>query len=386
MAEDPVVSSRPLRVAVLAERLGTAAGGTETYERCLIEALFEEAAHSGDEVVPILAWPAAVTALSPSIRPACRLLRPLGKTGTILSTSRMVRQVAADVVHCCFVIPPLPRPVPVVATIHDLGFVRHAEHYPPLLAWRLKLALRRSTRRANVLVCDSETTRKDLEELEDVSRVRTTTIYPGIHDRFKRAHATAEGAATVAGFGVRAPYILYCGRTEPRKNVPNLIEAYDRLRSSGRFHGQLVMLGANRTFLNDEAQSRIDRSPHRNDIIQTGHVPDSVVPAFYFQAGVLAFVSLFEGFGFPMLEAMAAEVPVVCSTATCLPEIAGGASLLVAPDDPDAIADALQRALHDPEERRRLIEKGKARVAAFTWQGAARSFLEVYREAATPSP
>lgn len=376
------MSTTPLRVAVLAERLGTAAGGTETYERCLIEALFEEAAGSGEEIVPILAWPAAVAALSPSIRPACRLLRPHGKAGTILSTSRAVQQVGADVVHCCFVIPPLPRHVPVVATIHDLGFVRHSEHYPPLLAWRLKVALRRSTRRADLLVADSETTRKDLVDLMDVSRVRTTTIYPGIHDRFLRSHATAESALLVASFGVREPYILYCGRTEPRKNVPTLIEAYDCLRSSGRFCGQLVMLGANRTFLNDVAQSRIDLSPYRSDIIQTGHVPDAVVPAFYFQAGALAFVSLFEGFGFPILEAMAAEIPVVCSTATCLPEIAGGAGLLVAPDDPDGIAAALDRALHDAQLRRVLIEKGRARVKAFTWRGAARSFLQVYREVA----
>jgi glycosyltransferase involved in cell wall biosynthesis len=269
-----------------------------------------------------------------------------------------------------------------VATIHDLGFVRHSEHYPPLLAWRLKVALRRSTRRADLLVTDSETTRKDLVDLMDVSRVRTTTIYPGIHDRFLRSHATAESASIVARLGARAPYILYCGRTEPRKNVPTLIEAYDRLRSSGRFSGQLVMLGANRTFLNHEAQSRIERSPYRADIIQTGHVPDSVVPAFYFQAGALAFVSLFEGFGFPMLEAMAAEVPVVCSTATCLPEIAGDAGLLVAPDDPAGIADALDRALHDSQLRRALIEKGRVRVNDFTWKGAARRFLQVYREVA----
>lgn len=377
---------RPIRVAVLAERLGTSAGGTEVYERCLLNALHERAQEAGDiEIVPVLAWRRALEFLSPSLLPSCQLLFPEGKIGTILTAGLRLRCVYPDVIHCCFVVPPFAGCAPLVTTIHDLGFVFHKEHYPPLLAARLVQALHYAVRRSDRLVAVSDSTRQDMLAATNAGASQIETVYNGLDDRFTIDIGNQNSQAVLAQYGIRSPYLLYAGKLEPRKNVGTLIDAYDRLRTSGRFSGQLVLLGSPRTFMWREAQERIDRSPFRKHIQQTGFVPDAALPAIYAGAAALAFVSLYEGFGFPVVEAMASAVPVVCSNATCLPEIVGDAALLVNPEDPEDIAQSLARVLNDEALCRCLVAKGLERAKVFTWQCASTRILDIYRELAKRS-
>ncbi len=373
----------PIKVAVLAERLGTGAGGTEVYERCLLSALMDDEFRGGDvEIIPVLARADAMDVLPPSVRSACRVLRPGGKTGTMLATGKLLRKVKADVFHSCFVTPPLLGNVPVVATVHDLGFLRFTEHYPRLLAWRLKKTFYWTLRRADVIVTVSETTKRDILDVTGGANNRIQAIHNGLDIQFPRNGDQSPDLASLERHGICQPYILYTGRLEPRKNVQVLIEAYEKLRASERFSGQLVLLGAKQTFMCEATQQRIDRSPNCQEIIQPGHVPDEMVPLFYGGASALALISLYEGFGFPILEAMGHGLPVVCSNVTSLPEIAGDAALLVDPHDPDAVADALARVVNDESLRADLIAKGRQRVAQFTWRRAAEQFLDLYRELA----
>ena len=371
---------RPIRVAVLAERLGTSAGGTEVYERCLLNAMHTQALKSGDiEIVPVLAWKKAADFLDSSLLPACHFLTPEGKLGTILTAGRTIRRLNPDVIHCCFVVPFGLGKAPLTTTIHDLGFVFRKEHYPVMLATRLVLALQRAVKRSDRLICVSQSTRKDLLTATNAQQEKTEMVYNGLDDRFVVHDGKNDATDRLQHYGIQTPYILYAGKLEPRKNIELLIDAYNRLRQNQRFSGQLVLLGSPKTFMWEKAQSRIDSSPFRQDIIQTGFVPDDDLPAIYANARTLAFVSLYEGFGFPVIEAMASSVPVVCSNQTCLPEIVQNAALLVHPEKADEIADALDTALHNEDVRHSLITKGLQRVNDFTWQIAADHMLDIFR-------
>jgi len=377
------MSNPRIKVAVLSERAGTRAGGPEIYERGLLTALLDESRSSGDiEIAVVFAWRRALDAMPAHLRHFCRVLRPEGKLGTILSAGRLVRRLQADVFHACFVIPPLLGRIPIVTTVHDLGFMRHAEHYPRLLGWRLRESLLRTVRLSDAIVVASDSAREDLLNLTAAHPGRLRKVYYGIDEQFLRPGNAEEDRLAIGKYGIKEPYILYAGKLEPRKNVPVLVEAYDRLRASGGFSGQLVMLGADRTFGWQPSQERIDRSLYRRDIIQTGYLPDGLLRPFYARASLLVFVSLFEGFGFPVVEAMACGIPVVCSNSTSLPEIAGDAALLVDPHDPDAIAGAIARAAGDEDLRRELVARGHVRAEQFTWRSAALQYLDMYRDLA----
>jgi glycosyltransferase involved in cell wall biosynthesis len=348
--------------------------------------MHDQAQSSGDiDLVPVLAWRRALDFLKPSLIPSCQLLKPEGKLGTALTSGIKMRSLRPDVIHCCFVVPPFTGNAPVIATILDLGFVRYKEHYPRLLAGRLVTAMHHAVRRADKLISISECTRNDLLELSEAKENQVQTVYLGLDDRFVPDNSKSDHHGLYDKYGIRQPYLLYAGKLEPRKNVETLIAAYNRLRSANQFSGQLVLLGSPRTFMWELAQKRIEQSPFRKDIVQTGFVPDVEVPKIYAGARALAFVSLYEGFGIPVVEAMASSVPIVCSNTTCLPEIAGDAAILVPPQDEVKVADALNIVLNDDNVREKLIQKGLQRAKIFTWEKAASQTLQIYRDVAARS-
>lgn len=377
------MSANKLKVVVLAERLGTSAGGVEVYERCLLNALHEESHTCQVEIIPVLARRSGLDSLHPDLQPQCRILQPQGKVGTMLSFWLEMRRVKPDVIHACFVIPPiLNEKVPVVSTVHDIGFIRFPEQYPGAMALKLKSALARILKRSERIVTVSESTREDLLDYSRTDGGKIVTVYNGLDVNFVHHHPAETDREILKKYRVEGHYILYTGKLEPRKNVTTLVRAYNRLRESGRFDGQLVILGSPKTFMFEETQRSIDDSPFRAEIIQTGYVGAKEVPLFYANAAALCFPSLYEGFGFPVLEAMASGVPVVCSRSTCLPEIVGDAGLLVDPHDDSALADGLAKVIHDTGLREVLKDMGLDRAATFNWQTAARNMIALYQETA----
>jgi glycosyltransferase involved in cell wall biosynthesis len=181
--------------------------------------------------------------------------------------------------------------------------------------------------------------------------------------------------------GIRGPYILHVGSIQPRKNLTRLVEAFAEVMDD--VEGLQLVLAGRRAWGDQTLLDTIDSLALEGRVVLPGYVPDSDLAALYSGACVYAFPSLYEGFGFPALEAMACGTPVISANTSSLPEIVGDAALTFAPTDVEGQAEALRRVLTDPALRDHLVERGFARVQQFTWETAARETLAVLCEAAT---
>ena len=275
-----------------------------------------------------------------------------------------------------FVLPPVWR-ARTALTVHDLSFMRYPEcSSPPLLEYLMR-SVPRSVERADLVLADSESTRCDVIELLGIAEDRVRTLYAGVEERFSQPAAPDAVEAVRRRYGIARPYILGLGTLQPRKNIPALIRAYHALREAHGVEHQLV-IGGGRGWLDDEIYATIDALGLEGDVLLPGYVDDADLPALYTGAAVFAFPSLYEGFGIPILEAMACGTPVVSADASSLPEVTGDAALLVSPHDVEALAHALWRLLDDGDLRETLVERGRQRVALFSWEAAARTLLEAY--------
>jgi glycosyltransferase involved in cell wall biosynthesis len=286
-----------------------------------------------------------------------------------------------DVYHAPdFVLPPL-RHARGILTVHDLAFLMRPECADASLRGYLEEVVPRSVRRAHYIIADSENTRNDLVVLLGVHPNAVSVVPGGVEERFAPVAdaAVLEKARQRLGVG-DAPFVLAIGVIEPRKNLTMLMDAFGLLkqRGIGPANLKLVLAGGN-GWLVEGILEHHATSPLRDDILLPGFVADDLLPAVYSAADVFAFPSLYEGFGLPILEAMACGTPVVASRASCLPEVAEGASVMIDPDDVEDLAGALEQTLCNAELRQQLVDKGRQRAAEYTWARAARSLLEVYR-------
>jgi glycosyltransferase involved in cell wall biosynthesis len=284
-----------------------------------------------------------------------------------------------DVFHSPdFTLPPLARARSLL-TVHDLSFLRHPESAHPAQRAYLVRTVPRSVARADHILADSQNTKDDLVELLGVPPNRVTVVYPGVEPRFRRVTDPDVLAGVRARYRLPDRFILHVGTLQPRKNLVRLVEALERLHEAScqpALH--LVLIGA-KGWLCEEIFEAIARPGVAERVIVPGFVDDADLPAIYSLAGLFVFPSLYEGFGLPVLEAMACGCPVVCSNASSLPEVAGDAALLVPPTDVDALTEAMARMLSDAGLRSRLVEAGYAQARRFTWEAAARQTWELYR-------
>lgn len=277
-----------------------------------------------------------------------------------------------------YVLPPLRRGVNKLLTIHDLSFLRYPEGAEPTLRWYLEGAVPRSVARADLLLADSESTRRDLIELLRVNQERVEVIYPGVDERFHPLSDRARLERVRLRYSIEGPFILSVGTLEPRKNYPRLIEAFHRLRHDTHIPHRLVIVGGLGWRYAGVFRS-VEQLGLQDEVRFLGHVPEEDLIALYNLCEAFAFVSLYEGFGLPVLEAMACGAPVVTSHLSSLPEVAGAAALPVDPTDIQAIADALGRLLQDSALRAALRDKGLARAKEFSWSASAQKLLDLYR-------
>jgi glycosyltransferase involved in cell wall biosynthesis len=240
----------------------------------------------------------------------------------------------------------------------------------------------RSFKRATRLMVDSHNTKDDLLRFFGTPESKIDVV-PLVQDaKFGQITDAAAIEKVRAKYGLPERFILYVGHLEPRKNLPRLVQAYIRLleRKELTSGHHLVILGK-ASFGYHAILDQVSRSEYGSRILFTGYVEDADVPAVYSLADVFAFPSLHEGFGIPVLEAMACGVPVVTSNCSALPEVAGGAALLVDPYDVDAIARGIAEVLGDGEVRSRLIAKGLTRVKRSNAAAVARAITAVYERA-----
>ncbi|MGF1507084.1 MAG: glycosyltransferase family 4 protein [Anaerolineae bacterium] len=271
--------------------------------------------------------------------------------------------------------------VPAVVTVHDLGYRHYPDKHPLPDRLYLNWSTAHSTRLARRVIAVSHATAHDLIALGGVPREKVRVVHSGVDRSLGPVADEAAINRMRRNLSIQGPYILHVGSTRPRKNLPALISAFDRVKDTGS-NLKLVLAGS-KGWDYTRIKERIERLDLAERVILPGYVDDQYLIALYSDAEVYAFPSLYEGFGFPALEAMACEVPVVCSNASSLPELVGDAALTFAPTDIDTMAESLRRALTDNALRAQLIEKGRARVRQFTWDTCARETLAVIEETAS---
>ena len=271
-----------------------------------------------------------------------------------------------------FVLPPLRSRTLALLTVHDLSFIRHPETFTPALQEYLQKAVPRSVARADFILADSIATQRDLVELLHVPADRVTVLYSGLSAGFQDTPEADERARLKTRYGIGARrYILTVGTVQPRKNYIRLMQACDPLIASGNL--ELVIAGKP-AWLSEPIVEAAAERPYTRLL---GFVADADLPALYRQAKAFAFPSLYEGFGIPVVEAMACGTPVVGSAVSSIPEVVGDAGLLVDPLDIAGWREALRRVCEDSGLRADLRARGLNRAPQFSWTRAATQWLEL---------
>jgi glycosyltransferase involved in cell wall biosynthesis len=306
---------------------------------------------------------------------------PFARLWTHLRLAWEVSSHSPDVLFVPSHVMPLICPVPAVVTVHDVGYLHYPEAHRPFDRWYLDWTTRRHARLAARIIADSYATREDLVHLYQTDPGRIAVVYPGRDESLGRVENTRAIQAVKARYGIRSGYLLYLGTLQPRKNLLRLVEAFACLQS-GTIDLQLVLAGK-KGWLYDELFARVKSLGWEDRIVFTGYVAEDDKAALLSGASALVFPSLYEGFGMPVLEAMACGTPVLTSNISSLPEVAGDAALVVDPLDVDAIAAGMSRLIGDADLRSVLVERGYAQVEKFSWGESARQVLKVLETVAT---
>jgi len=310
---------------------------------------------------------------------------PFPRMWTHLRLSWEMRSRPPEVLFVPSHVLPLVHPRRCVVTVHDLGYHYHPEAHTLSQNLYLRWSTRFNAHSATRVLADSQATRQDLIALYQVPAAKIQVVYPGRDETLAPVTDAARLAAVRGRYGVTERYLLYVGTLHPRKNLVRLIRSFARLLGSGvQLAGldtlQLVLAGQ-KGWLYDEIVAEVRRLHLAERVVLTGFVPDSDLPALLSGAQAFLFPSLYEGFGFPVLEAMACGTPVVCSNRSSLPEVAGEAALQVDPLDTEALAAAIERLLVDEGLRQELARRGLAQIERFSWRRCAAEVLEVLEAA-----
>ncbi len=262
---------------------------------------------------------------------------------------------------------------PTVLTVHDLSFERVPDAASPRLRAFLQAAVPRSVRRATHIIADSEATKQDLIALYGCDAQKISVVLSSVAPRFRPTQDDAIRTKYQIG---DHPFLLCVGTVQPRKNYPRVVRALAALGKAWS-HVHLVIAGG-KGWLEDELYETIAQLNLQNRVHLIGFADDPDLPALYSAAACTVVASLYEGFGFPVLESMACGTPVIASNVSSLPEVAGDAALLVDPYDVEAIADAMRHVLSDTTLTSDLRRRGKAQAARFIPEATAQQLRDVY--------
>jgi glycosyltransferase involved in cell wall biosynthesis len=364
-------ASPTLRVAIDLTLAATVPTGVGVYAR-------ELAARLGDADVAMLPWQYA---LVPAGSGRQRIIRGLQLTGWFqLRVPRAVRRERIQVFHSPCSVGPLRLPCSQVMTVHDAVALTMPSQYGVIDRLYFRLFSVVAARRSRIVIVPSVAAREEVARAYRIPGARLRVIPEGVAHRF-HVIPRADQAPVLARYGLRAPYVLFVGADVPRKNVFRLLEAYAAVRRDAGIQAPLVMVGPPPPTTRATKATAL-RLALGAEIRRLQWVPDDDLPVLYSAATCLAYPSLAEGFGLPILEAMACGTPVLTSACSAMPEVAGDAALLVDPRSTEQIAAGLVRLLTEPDLRDELRSRGLARAREFTWERAARATEAAYREAA----
>ena len=367
-----------MRVGIFVVMVGRAAAGPETYEHCLVKeiaALDRETEYHVFCLNPIAAKAFQIDQENVHfhvVRPSIRWIGMSAVLPVLLKRARL------DLLHATFTPPPIC-PVDYVFTMHGSVTFTHPEFYSPLIRLRLNHLIRRGLKKARLILCVSRFVQDEIRELFKISQDRLVTVYHGVGSGFRPLRQDFVRETLRRRYGIERPYILFTGKLHSNKNIVRLIEAFQRAREEAKQDIQLVLAGR-KVWGSDGIDETIQRLRLSKDVLLVGHQSHEHLPTLYNGAMAFVFPSLWEGFGLPVMEAMACGAPVIASNVACLPEVTGGAALLVDPLSTDAIAEGMYRLLTDEEKRLELSRRGLARARCFRWDRAARRTIDAYRQ------
>jgi len=298
-----------------------------------------------------------------------------------------LRQHPPDVLFVPAHVLPVFCPVPAIVTVHDLGYIHYPEAHRPFDRWYLNWSTRRHTRVARHIIADSTATKDDLVEIYGADPERITVVYLGRDETLVPITNPKIINQTKSRYQIKDDYLLYLGTLHPRKNLVRLVEAfYKALQDLSQNQGEQpfapttslkLVIAGQKGWLYDEIFTRVQALGLEEQVIFPGYIAGEDKPALLSGAMAYVFPSLYEGFGLPVLEAMACGTPVLTSNVSSLPEVAGEAALLVDPRQTAEIAKGLTQLISDASLRQQLVERGFRQIEHFSWDKAAGQVLEI---------
>ncbi len=367
-----------MRVAVDAHAIGRHLTGNEVYIRSLLNA-FAAQDHDCEFVAYVSADDACefIPARIPTRRVSANPFLRLG-----WDLAMKIRQDRPDLLHVQYTAP-IGCSVPVVVSVHDVSFLEHPEYFTRDRAWQLQWTVRRTIRRAAKVLTGSEFSRTSiLKVYGDLDEDKVVVVPNAAAPEFRPISREAASASVRARFSLAAPFLLSVGDLQPRKNQIGLIRAFARLvRAYPQLRHDLVLAGKE-TWFADRVREAARESGVADRIRFFGFVSDRDLLQLYNACETFVFPSFYEGFGLPVLEAMACGRSVVCSNTSSLPEVVDGAAILFDPYAVDEIVRAIADLLLDAELRARMERLGLQRAAHFSWQKTAARTLGVFHDVA----
>jgi glycosyltransferase involved in cell wall biosynthesis len=368
-----------MRIAFDATALPPVAGGAGNYILRLVAALRDLGL---DDRVYVICKPEDVERLGPwpggsFFEPVAVRLR--GRVHRLcweqVGLPGLLRRLGAELLHSPHYTVPLAAPTRRVVTFHDMIFFLYPQYHDRLKVVFFRRMMRRSSVAADHIITDSESTRSDTIRILGVPRDRITTVPLGVEERYRPITDPVGIDSVLTRHSLSRPFVLSVCTLEPRKNLAGLIGAFRLMRIAG-FNGTLAIAGAKGWHV--ESIFNAVAAPDRDAVRFLGYVPDADLPALYSACAAFVYPSFYEGFGLPVLEAMACGAAVITSDRSSTAEVAGGAALLCEPSSASDIAAKTLSVLADRERRRELGLRATARATAFTWRAAAERTHEVY--------
>jgi glycosyltransferase involved in cell wall biosynthesis len=290
----------------------------------------------------------------------------------------LVRKMELDLLHSLHYSRPLSLECSSVVTFHDMTFFLYPQYHTFFKRLYFPAAMRKSARSADALISVSENTKKDLVERLGVPDSKIHVVYHGVADRFKPISDWNQLENISQKYNLPAEFILYVGVVEPRKNLISLLNVFQNLQKSNKNLGLVI---AGQTGWGYHAvQEMVAKLELRDTVLFTGYIPPEDLPAIYNLARLFVYPSIYEGFGLPVLEAMACGTPTITTSISSLPEIVGDAGILVPPNDDRALLEAIKSLLEDEKDQNRLSTRGLQHAAEFTWTRTAQETCEIYSQ------
>jgi glycosyltransferase involved in cell wall biosynthesis len=292
----------------------------------------------------------------------------------LVQLPRLAKEHSLDLLHCQYICPPFS-PCATAVTIHDTLFESHPQFFTPFFRMRSMVLMRVSAKKSALLCTVSDFSRKQLAQRYGIDEQKMCTLHNGVNR--ERFHPGNNGMERLSALGLRAQqYILTVGRLEPRKNHIGLVKAFSLLPQP---RPKLAMVGQ-KDFQFTAVFDLIDDLKLQGEVVVLDNIDDDLLATVYRNASVFAYPSWAEGFGMPILEAMASGVPVITSGNTALSEVGGGAVVYADPSSPDSINSAIAKVLGDPILREVLVQKGLERAMLYEWDSAAEDLVRRYAQ------